>query len=596
MEAGGNRVLKVISMFKERFTARQRAVLCVLFMLLLLCVTAAVARVASNKASLSLAIEKGSTYEKTALIALDSMAKNKSIKGSASYKFTKEQLDRVSSYVLQHKDGALSVVVALDEKADGGERGEFSLEFLSDEASTIVKCDMKACPNVRLTLSFGKDKMGQVIIPKGFRVNSNLYVRIEEASISRAAIGYDKTYRVPHYAFSATGGNAPIEGDAVDFSGGSVLFPTQNALMKKDGSLQSLMPKIIVKLEEREGEEKGELNFGGERFTLYRYKGVNALTVYAAALKMPFNIVKAEGVKVSALMMVSSEEDFEGDARESRVLEPYKTDPGFIISWPEGTWRTRDYEIFEWDRFPKVLFIDFRNYEVQSAFLRRLAFFTEKKGYRGRLASDEELKGKHDYNAHDYKDESMASFFTLARKEDFPLNDSEILLKDILLHNGVIKEEDEGYAPSGGALISISKQSEMWLRERLLSHEGWHGIYFTDERFRNAVAAVYGTMDARSRDFIEGFWGTQEGLGYDTNDPYLTQNEFMAYLMQQSVKDTASYFVHLAGRGSVMRGIPDLCRYVLDTGGQTFEDAASVLDAYAKDNFGLSCGRISLVR
>lgn len=591
----GGKGESVIERFNERFSYRQRAVLCALSALLLLCVTTAVALAINKDSPVRMSVPRGGAFENTALVAADSMARNKTIKGSASYNFTLRQAEGVSLFVSQYHDAALSVAVSLDDAA-AGEKA-LTLEFLTDEPSAVITCDMGECPHVRLTLSFGKDKAGNVIIPHGFRVQSTCYVRLEEAAISRAAIGYDKTADVPHYAFSATGGKVDVNADAVDFSGGSVLFPTQNGLMQSAQGADSVMPKILIRLEDGQTGEKGELNFGGERFTLWRYRGVNTLTVYAAALKMPWSIARVEGARASSLMMVASDDDFDDPNPDAgRVNEPYKTDPGFIISWPQSTWRTRDYELFEWDRFPKVLFMDFRNYEVQSAFLRRLAFFTEKKGYRGRLASDEELRDKHDYNAHDYRAESMASFFSLAQKEDFPLNDSELSLRSILLHNEVIKETDSGYEPCGGALITISKQSEPWLRDRLLAHEGWHGIYFTNERFRNAVAAVYGTMDGESRGFMEGFWGTQGELGYDTTDPYLTQNEFMAYLMQQRLSDVSSYFVHLASRGSVMRGIPELCEYVRGTGGHTFEDAASVLDTYAQDNFGLACGRISLVR
>ena len=72
-------------------------------------------------------------------------------------------------------------------------------------------------------------------------------------------------------------------------------------------------------------------------------------------------------------------------------------------------------------------------------------------------------------------------------------------------------------------------------------------------------------------------------------------NEFMAYIMQQPLNSVASYFVHVANRGSVMKAMPDLCAYVRDTKGITFEDAAGIFDSYAADRWGLRCGRVSLV-
>ena len=103
-------------------------------------------------------------------------------------------------------------------------------------------------------------------------------------------------------------------------------------------------------------------------------------------------------------------------------------------------------------------------------------------------------------------------------------------------------------------------------------------------------------MDQTSLDFLIKFWHTQSDLDYDTNDKYLVHNEFMAYLMQQPLPEVADYFVHLANRGSVMKGIPELAAYVRRNNGMQFEDAARVLNDYAFDNWGLSCGRVSLVR
>ena len=79
-----------------------------------------------------------------------------------------------------------------------------------------------------------------------------------------------------------------------------------------------------------------------------------------------------------------------------------------------------------------------------------------------------------------------------------------------------------------GSLVSISQESEPWLRSNLLAHEGFHTIFFRDAEFRNYVSAVYYTMDPVSRDFLIDYFKSQEDLGYDTNDSYLMNNEFMA--------------------------------------------------------------------
>ena len=175
------------------------------------------------------------------------------------------------------------------------------------------------------------------------------------------------------------------------------------------------------------------------------------------------------------------------------------------------------------------------------------------------------------------------------------LNERELLLRDILLQSGVIKAESYSYVPGSGAVISISRESTAALRQSFIAHEAWHGIFFINEDFRNAVAAVYYTVDNNTMAFMKGFWASQSGLGYDPSDEFLMHNEFMAYIMQQPLGNVAQYFVHCANRGTVINAMPDLSRWVRENNGETFEDAAKIMNSYAYDNWGLSCGRVALV-
>jgi hypothetical protein len=224
-----------------------------------------------------------------------------------------------------------------------------------------------------------------------------------------------------------------------------------------------------------------------------------------------------------------------------------------------------------------------------------LAFFVEKAGYRGRILSDEELGDMHGYNAHDYSAKSLAEFFTKTKQVNVKLTEKEHLLEEILVHNGVIVPDGNGYKEGRGAVISISQESQEWLRYSFIAHESWHGIFFLDEDFRNTTAAIYYTIDQKSLDFIVGFWNSQPNLNYDSSDLYLMHNEFMAYIMQQPLSRVASYFVHLSNRGSVFTAMPELSEYIRNSKGITFEDAAKVFDSYAFDRWGLACGRVSLI-
>ena len=146
-----------------------------------------------------------------------------------------------------------------------------------------------------------------------------------------------------------------------------------------------------------------------------------------------------------------------------------------------------------------------------------------------------------------------------------------------------------------GAIISISKESPRYLRAQFIAHEGVHGIYFLDEEFRNLVDVIYDIIDTKSLQFLQGFFASQPSLGYDPNDPYLMRNELMAYLLQQSVAGIPSYFAgNLANRGTVLKAIPELAKYVRDTNAQGFVDAANVLESFLFSKYGLAAGRVSL--
>lgn len=271
---------------------------------------------------------------------------------------------------------------------------------------------------------------------------------------------------------------------------------------------------------------------------------------------------------------------------------PIITDPGCIIDWPSEKWRNSEYEYFVWDKFPSILFFDTRDYAVQDDMLKRLAFFSEKEGYRGTLAPDSEIAGQHGYNAHDYRAETLAEFFDKAEKENFPLNRLERDLCAILVDNGIILKTDEGYTAGEGAIISISQESARYLRSQLLSHETFHGLYFMTEAFRDKVAEVRSTTDKKSLDFIYGYFQSQPTLGYDPSDEYLMLNEFMAYIMQLGVGSVPSYFAeNLAWRGSVLEAMPELSAYIRQTNAAGIVEAARKLDDFVFETWSMNAGR-----
>jgi hypothetical protein len=206
-------------------------------------------------------------------------------------------------------------------------------------------------------------------------------------------------------------------------------------------------------------------------------------------------------------------------------------------------WRNARYEVFQWDIFPEILIFDTANYAVQDRLFKRLAFFVEKAGYRGRLAQDAEIADLHGWNAHDYRAADLAAFFEAARKSNFPLLLEEHELESILLTNGILRRNSAfEIVPGVGAIISLSRESDRVdrsLRPRFMAHEGFHGIYFIDEDFRNFSRQRWETFPTPAKRFLLSFFDFQ---AYDTKNFDLVVNEFMAHVLQQSISQAAWYF------------------------------------------------------
>ncbi|MCL2472980.1 MAG: hypothetical protein FWF26_04810 [Treponema sp.] len=225
------------------------------------------------------------------------------------------------------------------------------------------------------------------------------------------------------------------------------------------------------------------------------------------------------------------------------ALDPITANPRAILNYPVDSWRDKRYEVFRWDAFPEILIFDTADYAVQDNLFKRLAFFVEKAGYRGRLAKDSEIADLHGWNAHDYRSADLASFFELARKTNFPLLQEERELESLLLNTGIIVKDPSGQiAPGNGAIISISRESDKTdkgLRPRFMTHEGFHGIFFVDEDFRNFASQRWEIFPAPAKKFLLSFFDFQ---AYDTKNQYLVVNEFMAYVLQQPVAQASWYF------------------------------------------------------
>jgi hypothetical protein len=308
----------------------------------------------------------------------------------------------------------------------------------------------------------------------------------------------------------------------------------------------------------------------------------------------PLTVTAAEGGDTLSGMRVAFNKTLPVIDPGSR-FSPISADPHLILEWPQASWRRNDREIFSWDRFPSILIFDTADYAVQDRFFKRLAFFVEKQGFKGKLATDGEIASLHAFNAHDYRADSLAEFFEAARANDFPLNAEETELRDILLAEGIIRKDGPSYEGGAGAVLSISRQSLPYLRYMFVAHEGFHGIYFIDPDFRAKVAEVYRSMDSQAIRFLETYFSVVDSLGYDTTDAYLMENEFMGYLMQQSVDKVAPYFTGTISERFVRYGGDlKLADYIKRTNAAEFVRAASELNDYVFGRWGIAGGRTGL--
>jgi hypothetical protein len=337
--------------------------------------------------------------------------------------------------------------------------------------------------------------------------------------------------------------------------------------------------------------ETGSLRF--ERFTANGRSG--RFFIPAGSLlaePWPFS-VKNDGGILSLSMYPAPDRPFPG--------EPIPADPGLILDYPQEAWRNSRYEVFRWEDFPSILIFDFASYAIQDRYLKRLAFYVEKAEFRGRLAEDREIANLHGWNAHDYRPEDLSAFFEAARIANFPLLPEERELRALLIKTGILKQDENGALRAGeGAIISISRESEDYLRFQLLTHEGFHGLFFIDEDFRNFSRLRWETLSPTARRFILALFAS---IAYDVKDTGLMINELMAYCLQQPVSQAPRYFGEI--QASRLDAIPfrrgalppkDEATESWPEIANAFRAEAAAFSAYVNRRWGLAAGQIRRVR
>ncbi len=309
--------------------------------------------------------------------------------------------------------------------------------------------------------------------------------------------------------------------------------------------------------------------------TLYLYEGMCGFVPGSVEI-----LVEGNGFSLTSLSVSKVSRDI--DER----YQPLTIDMGGVIGYSSGQWRTEDFELFLWNLYPKMLIVDTISYAVQSDFFKRLAFFVEKADSAGELLTDEALEGKHGWNAHDYKAEDLARFFNTAAEEAFPLGEKERLLEEILEKNGVIRKAQGRWLPGEGGLIALSQESPPHLRDLFMAHEGYHGIFFSDIRYRNLSFSIWNDLSALEQRFWREFLLLRE---YNAQDEYLVVNEFQAYLMQVPLEKLDAYYWKYTVPG-LARAVPRAASLVAELKAlypDTFHRSAETLETFLLETAGI---------
>ncbi|MDR1390136.1 MAG: hypothetical protein LBJ31_09210 [Treponema sp.] len=237
--------------------------------------------------------------------------------------------------------------------------------------------------------------------------------------------------------------------------------------------------------------------------------------------------------------------EFKARPAASAILEPISADLGTILYYPRSRWRQKDYEVFRFNHDSRILYLVSASHAVQSEFLRRLAFFVEKRGFAGRLSPDEEIKNLRDWGAHDYRGADLARFFQKAESENFPLNAGELFLRDLLLENGIIHRTRAGITAGEGALIGFSAEITDDRLPAYFVHETIHGLYFTRSALRDAFKKTFDAYSETEKYFLRIAFDYREYNVMQDDD--LLINETAAYLLQQRPRETPEYFLDIIG-------------------------------------------------
>jgi hypothetical protein len=362
---------------------------------------------------------------------------------------------------------------------------------------------------------------------------------------------------------------------------------------------ESQVKNYMIPIQLKEGHDKVRIEFfAPDKHRIYTYRDLksNTVTFYTSSIGfIPADITVQQFD--TGLDMIESIDRKEIVLDGKPSMEPLPADFKQILENDPAQWRYSDWEVYRWESFPGILIIDFQNFNIQSHMLKRLSYFVEKKGYTGKIHSFLRLSGKTDWNAHNYKAKDLAAFFTEAQRSGAILTSAETYLRELLLANGIIEKGDAGY--TGGedkGIVSVSQESASHVRSLLLTHEGYHGLFYAASGLKELVYALWDKLAPEAQEMWVDYLRTADVWNYDYRNRYLLRNEMLGYMMQQ--KDFAEYFDNMMFP-RLLKRIPDKAEHfqeTKDTARQAFLDTALKIAVFLQNNYNLSPGNLSYMR
>ena len=362
---------------------------------------------------------------------------------------------------------------------------------------------------------------------------------------------------------------------------------------------ESQTKNYMISVRLKEGHGKVRIDFTApDKHRIYTYRDLKneTVTFYTSSIGfIPADITVQQFD--TGLDMVDTLEMKEIELDGKAPMTPLPADFKQILENDPAQWRYSDWEVYRWESFPGILIIDFQNFNIQSHMLKRLSFFVEKRGFTGKIHTFLRLSGKPDWNAHNYKAKDLAAFFTEAKQSGALLTSSETYLRELLLANGLIEKSGSGYA--GGeekGIVSVTQESLPHVRSMLLTHEGYHGLFYAAPGLKELVYDLWDKLAPEAQEMWVEYLRTADAWNYDYKNGYLLRNEMLGYMMQQ--KDFGEYFDNMMFP-RLLKRIPDKEDHFSqnhDAARQAFLDMALKITIFLQNNYNLSPGNLSYMR